>query len=347
MKRSRPSTRNRVITVDSGGGWVEYSVGFSELIEESRVGKFTNVRHYKQLTFPTGYLGRVSSPSRSYAITANCLKDDLLDGDGILQDAIAKARNAQSQSDDRFQFEIIPFLMDLDGTLAMFSRKFLRELSYGSVTWGVLPFISDVKSAVLAFQSLVAPDNARCWRTSRSRPILVLDRTPELRARHMVDELPRHVWVKGSHTMRGVIQYTPPDLSKPLNRLLRLLDAVGFHPDLKTAWDVIPLSFVVDYFLPIGDLLESLHPRGWANSAFKFTGFETVDATFATNYFYNNLNNGDSLGFSLPPIVCSYYERTYRSQLDLSTLSGIKWEAPSMKEIFNTAYLTTTLKKVF
>lgn len=44
------------------------------------------------------------------------------------------------------------------------------------------------------------------------------------------------------------------------NSLQEFLDYIGFYPDISTLWDALPFSFLVDYFLPIGD---SLQQRSW------------------------------------------------------------------------------------
>lgn len=44
------------------------------------------------------------------------------------------------------------------------------------------------------------------------------------------------------------------------NHVTYLLDMIGFYPSLGTAWNAIPFSFIIDYFLPIGDALERMSP---------------------------------------------------------------------------------------
>lgn len=41
------------------------------------------------------------------------------------------------------------------------------------------------------------------------------------------------------------------------DRLSRLLDVLGIYPDLSTVWNAIPFSFLVDYFVPVAEALES------------------------------------------------------------------------------------------
>jgi len=46
----------------------------------------------------------------------------------------------------------------------------------------------------------------------------------------------------------------------------RLLDTIGFHPDLNTAWDLIPYTFLINDAFAVADALDSLWPRGWVRS---------------------------------------------------------------------------------
>jgi hypothetical protein len=131
-------------------------------------------------------------------------------------------------------------------------------------------------------------------------------------------------------------------MEKSLNKAYLLLDTLGVHPDLKTAWDIVPLSFVVDYFIPVGDILESLHPRGWAPSCYQFTGYQSLSLTTIDTYYVSN----SSYTLGLNPYIRKRYQRSYLNT-SVGAHSPVKWSAPSLKEIFNTAYLTTTLKKLF
>lgn len=51
-------------------------------------------------------------------------------------------------------------------------------------------------------------------------------------------------------------QIAPKNLSI-LKRIWRALDTYGLTPDFYTVWDSIPYSFIVDWFLPVGDMLST------------------------------------------------------------------------------------------
>lgn len=51
-------------------------------------------------------------------------------------------------------------------------------------------------------------------------------------------------------------QITPKHLST-LKKIWRALDTYGLTPDFYVVWDSIPYSFIVDWFLPVGDMLST------------------------------------------------------------------------------------------
>lgn len=46
-----------------------------------------------------------------------------------------------------------------------------------------------------------------------------------------------------------------PQIVNTVNRLLRTLDQYGLSPNFYIVWDMIPYSFMVDWFAPVGDML--------------------------------------------------------------------------------------------
>ena len=216
----------------------------------------------------------------------------------------------------------------------------MRQIKYGSVNWGFLPFISDLKALLQSLRDLTsAAPGASCTTINRSRPIRYQKSFSDFSNR--VQVFPAITSIDGNCRLKGVVYHNPPDLSTPISRGLNLLDELGFHPDLKTAWDIIPLSFVLDYFIPIGDILESLHPRGWQNNSHFEGSFSlSVNSQYSISYVWNG-----EQAYNFIPAIAKYYKRY--SFGEASPISNVKWSSPSMKELFNTAYLTTSLKRVF
>jgi hypothetical protein len=61
-----------------------------------------------------------------------------------------------------------------------------------------------------------------------------------------------------------------PQIVSKTKELLRSLDTYGLTPDFYVIWDMIPFSFMVDWFVPIGDML----------------GVEDVNSKFLSGEFY-------------------------------------------------------------
>lgn len=220
------------------------------------------------------------------------------------------------------QFSIINFIAELDETLLMFTRRFWRQLSYGSLTWGVMPFVSDLRALLQTIRNVRAGLQSFAYEASHDCPI------EKLRIDHTVCT---HSIVSGNVRVHHVGHCKVAEDSQ----LQQWIDVLGFHPDLATAWDLLPLSFVVDYFLPIGSYLESFR-SGWLSSV-PFGGWSSAKYTLVVEFH------------STPPCYNSDIVST-RSQLSrfdrwygMDTLTvqtgGFTWEGPSITELFNTLYI--------
>jgi hypothetical protein len=328
-----------------------YPVTFiSEVISEfPKVNGVTPVSHRKLLQAYSGRTNHFTTVGQSgYTDTYyyNAITKDVdkillpADFDEQIRRQIA---NRMGASELKTSFELLPFLADLDGTFAMFSLKFLRELSYGSITWGLLPFISDVRNLCTSLKSLfgqakrrlAVPVN-RVALYSYSRDLLSLPN----------GNLPCEViHVHGAARVKGVTSFQMPNYEETLGKVLFLLDTLGVHPDLKTLWDIVPLSFVVDYFLPIGAMLESLHPRGWGTQSVSFEG--TVSRKEYWHFFDSSIDQRIPSSGQMSTFVngiMSVYSREYYSGV-VSSPVVIDWESPTLLQIFNTAYLSGLLRR--
>lgn len=84
-----------------------------------------------------------------------------------------------------------------------------------------------------------------------------------LRSRDFLDQvLPNDVRVTGYRAL--TIYYRP--ISGWLLDTYRALRRWGLEPSLSLAWNLVPLSFVVDWLLPIGNMLEHVDSTGFTDS---------------------------------------------------------------------------------
>jgi hypothetical protein len=217
------------------------------------------------------------------------------------------------------EFGIIQFFAELDDTLAMFSKKFLEELSYGAVSWGVMPFVNDVMNILESIRNLSTDLSSIPYEDELSGNILV--EVPAGTSGTAID---------GQYTLRfsGTVDISFAD------DILLLYDRIGFHPDIGTVWDLVPMSFVVDWFLPVSEILDRLYDRGWITSAL-FSGWKSlkVDCTMG----FNSANIG-----SAPIYPLKFYQRDYLESSLITAYEApkpIQLKRPSFKQLFNTLYI--------
>lgn len=124
------------------------------------------------------------------------------------------------------------------------------------------------------------------------------------------------------------------------SRLTQFLAQTGFTNPINLLWEVLPYSFVVDWFLPIGPYLETL--SAYHGLAFQdgFVTKFTSQSTFAA-YQYK--------GYLLPPNAavkwdtCGRYSRLWL-QLDRTKLSDFPTsERPMLKNPFSTTHALNAL----
>lgn len=233
------------------------------------------------------------------------------------------------------KFELLPFMFDLDSTIAMFTRRFVKQISYGAVNWGILPFISDVKALLSSVKDLADP--TRLDEMSRERFDLSYSFREDSGTYYSGTSLPIERMV-GKVFISGSKFWDVPSSDEFAGFFIQtMLDELGVHPDLKTLWDVVPLSFVVDYFMPVGSYLDTIHPRGWYNPKFRVNGNWSLKGELeipVTGY-----------SSSLTPkarTVWNCYARETGLPSVLGSRPQIKepqWQAPSAVQLFNTAYL--------
>jgi hypothetical protein len=165
---------------------------------------------------------------------------------------------------------LIQLIAEFDDTLATFTRKFWQSLSYGSFTWGVMPLVSDLMGIASALRNINAKldsfDYADSIKVDLSQP------KPTSGGGWYVSSGTANVSKRG----KGDISFQHPGA--------QILDRLGFHPRLSTAWDLVPLSFLVDYIIPIGDFLSSYEQAGWIGAVY-MRGWLTIKSEYTTSYY--------------------------------------------------------------
>jgi len=239
------------------------------------------------------------------------------------------------QSNNRFN--LFNAILELDETIAGILSP-LTLMSYGGVQWGIKPFISDLKSLLNSFKDLYKDSISDQLSTRR----VVYSTTSSL---DYTDGVGRKITVQLSSQVMGTISYSTPDNSSAMLAAIQIfLDELGAHPDINTIWDAIPLSFLVDYFIPVSDILSELHPqRGWYNPTIHFSGGFVHKAVVISDIDVAGRQiSSKTRCVSQAPGVVHYFARSNPLPLTITPVSdGIEWSAPNSEQVANTAYLAT------
>lgn len=231
------------------------------------------------------------------------------------------------QRNDNFQ--LLNLLGEFDETLKIFSKSFWKSLSYGSINWGLLPFVNDVRSVYDSFDALLTG--------KFSKDLSSVGSSISRRAKY--DLVLENSVVGYYSTFSGVANFHGTfSLDNPLTdgqtALRILLDEMGFHPDLRTIWDLIPLSFVADYFIPIGDALEVSSPRGWFNPKVSFNGNCSIKGEITHTYPQHSAGGYPTASYDV-------YKRYPRLSFKRSTRrpQTVSFNKPRFKQLANVGYV--------
>lgn len=225
---------------------------------------------------------------------------------------------------------LIQILAEMDETLLTFTKKFWQSLTYGKMTWGVLPFLSDLQAIAKTIKNLAVDLSKFDYEDQVEVQI------PPYGKQELYDvRFDGRVCLGGKAVIRktgiGDISY--------YDGLSHLLDRIGLHPDIATVWDLIPLSFVVDYLLPIGDYLESLSGN-WVQTMY-FRGWLTAKYEIKCSWW----NGGPEYGlYGFTPTHIPFdvhcFERWNQScVLVVPERRPLSFKQPGPKQLFNMLYL--------
>lgn len=125
----------------------------------------------------------------------------------------------------------------------------------------------------------------------------------------------RHIVRSGISTSKGEahckVIYRDRALSA-VEQVYTLLKRTGLALDLYNAWDMVPLSFVADWFLPIGDYLEDFSQNWVANT--QIFDIATITTSWKWSHWIRDMRGGYRITYysrsvtSDPPAFESYAE---------------------------------------
>lgn len=144
---------------------------------------------------------------------------------------------------------MIAFLRDLRHPTEMIPKLAnLRSLkglagNYLSVNYGVLPTVSDLKAIVEA-----------CKRISPYLDRNGLEIFTSAQSASTSDE-------EYSYTLENRLKLAIAKEDSGLDEIVSRLDNIGILPTFENLWDLVPYSFVLDWFLDVGKLLERIDTR--------------------------------------------------------------------------------------
>lgn len=234
--------------------------------------------------------------------------------------------------------DLLTNLAEFDDTLAMFGKNLKSSASYGGYKWGWAPLLGDIAAcndAANAVKNSVL-DGSR--RTSRYVTTDSFETSYKVIKQNIgpATATIKHSWdVKVKYS--GSVSYE--------NDLLAFYDYMGFHPSPKLIWDLVPLSFAVDWVLPVGDILQSITPsKGWVKSA-NFTGWRTITATVRETYEDVELDSDIRL-YSYAPEPDTFVYRDYLHGVAMHEKKIPKpielIKIPNLEQAFDLAYLSKT-----
>lgn len=237
-------------------------------------------------------------------------------------------------------FGLLVFLAELDETIALFAKDlwelalkgFRDKSTYGAIQWGVIPFVDELFALIDSFKDTYdgivrSMEKLTGHRISRRSPVkgTIIGVDGKVRFEY-----------EGFVAFHGFLNFPVPSGADAISIFL---DELGFHPDLKTIWDLIPASFVVDYFVPISDMIESIHPRGWFNPTMSF--LQTRDFYWSLNVEIKAYGNrADHVGHMN---THNLYLRS-NEPVQVSSRPPVipDWDVPSLKNLLDTLYVVSS-----
>lgn len=199
--------------------------------------------------------------------------------------------------------------------------------TYLGFAYGWKPLIADIEDAAKALDRLSKENRSRRRVRSsgsgyRSSLVGGLDYALQnVRVGHYRE----HVY-HASVNYHGVVQMDPG------KRLLMAQRLFGFTPEefVPTVWNLIPYSFLADYFTNIGDIIDAWsYGRGNLRWCAKTT-VENEQVVFTRNMTHIGIGYTTAISFASYPRYCQNTRRVFRTAYDGNFIPSFAWELPGI-----------------
>jgi hypothetical protein len=140
--------------------------------------------------------------------------------------------------------------------------------------YGWLPLLSDVEGSMKAFHLLSSGPRSMTWKASRKGLLLITEGSGS----------PTNFLSPVENRTMKTIRYTATENISAARSL-------GLTDPLSIAWELIPYSFVVDWFIPIGSYLENLNMIPNLRGQFCSSRFDTAFIKKNTIINYSTYRN--------------------------------------------------------
>lgn len=128
-----------------------------------------------------------------------------------------------------------------------------------------------------------------------------------------------------------------------VNPTLKTLDQLGLTNPLSVAWELVPLSFVVDWFLPVGNYVQSLVPPQGVNYVSGWISQKVLAS--GRNWTTIPPSGGSTLGWYTELLYTELFKRRYTlSDFPRYSVTPPRWDISSSQLSSAVALLTQALK---
>jgi len=277
-----------------------------------------------------GYVQGIGSTAYSSS-SVNLLYDVLTENFVRCTDKMQRVVDSQIGS-----FSTLNFLYELREVGDTFKKlKTPEDFRFIDYQFGIAPLVADIKAALSSYDNAVASLNEK-MKKYRSIPCTATYRRTVMKDGHVSYDPGWFHYQQATYRvttrMSGEIVMDVPIMSQVCPQLYAVLDSLSIDVSASNAWNALPFSWLVDWFVPVGDFLEALPStmkpltrfRGCvSHSVFGVSRvFSGRPTEFGESPFYLD---GEDIG----TLEMSYYNRTAFAD-PLSSL--IRWRMDSLSK---------------